>query len=74
MKNQKIKCNVESCDFQDCDCCTLKEIQVDCSCGCNDATHDKETLCKSFKCNKKAEGRDLSGVDKRDCQADHCLF
>ena len=55
MKNQKIKCNVESCDFQDCDCCTLKEIQVDCSCGCNDATHDKETLCKSFKCNKKAE-------------------
>ena len=26
------------------------------------------------KCNKKAEGRDLSGVDKRDCQAGHCLF
>lgn len=55
MKNQKIKCNVESCDFQNYDCCTLKEIQVGCSCGCNDATHDKETLCKSFKCNKKAE-------------------
>lgn len=50
-QNQKIKCNVESCKFQNDACCTLKEIQVGCSCGCTEATNDQETLCKSFKCN-----------------------
>lgn len=50
--NQNIKCNVESCKFQSCDdhCCTLKEIEVGCSCGCNDAVEKTETLCRSFKC------------------------
>lgn len=51
--NQKIKCNVESCKFQDCDCCTLKEIQVGCNCGCHEATEDQETLCRSFQCDKE---------------------
>ncbi len=50
--DQKIKCHVESCKYQDCcdHCCTLKEIEVSCTCGSNDATDKKETICKSFKC------------------------
>ena len=52
-KNQKIKCNVESCKFQDCDCCTLDEIQVGCNCGCKEAIKNKETLCRSFECSKE---------------------
>ena len=53
--NQTIKCKVESCKFQDnsCDCCTLDEIHVGCSCGCDEATKDKETFCKSFECDKE---------------------
>lgn len=49
---QKIKCNVESCKFQDCHCCTLDEIEVGCSCNSEKATQKKETLCKSFECGK----------------------
>lgn len=48
--NQKIKCNVEACKFQDCHCCTLNEIEVGCSCNSEDATQKMETLCKSFEC------------------------
>lgn len=50
-KRQIIKCKVESCKFQDSDNCTLKEILV--SSSCNEATEDKETLCKSFECDKE---------------------
>ena len=56
-KNQKIKCNVESCDYNDCKCneCTLKEIEISCDCGCNkDEIREKsETICKSFKNTEK---------------------
>lgn len=51
--DQKIKCNVESCKFQDCNCCTLNEIEVGCSCSNDKATKNKETLCKSFECSKR---------------------
>ena len=56
IKNQKIKCNVESCDFNDCksNLCNLKEIEVSCDCGCNnDKVKEKtKTICKSFKSTK----------------------
>ncbi len=51
--NQKIKCKVESCKFQNDDNCTLKEIQVGCDCNNKDATKNQETLCRSFECNKE---------------------
>ncbi len=52
--HQAIKCKVESCKYQNCDnkCCTLGEIEVDCTCNQNDATDKKETICKSFECDK----------------------
>ncbi len=52
--NQNIKCNVESCEYQDCGshCCTLNEIEVGCTCGCDEAVDKKETICKNFKCDK----------------------
>ena len=48
--NDNIKCDVESCKFNDCGekCCTLKEIKVSCSCEPCDACK-KETICDSFK-------------------------
>jgi len=52
MANQKIKCGVESCQFQDekKSCCTLDEIKVGCDCGCKEAENSDSTVCKSFKC------------------------
>ena len=49
--NQKIKCDVESCKFQNSELCTLKEIQVGHS--NENVTKEKETLCKSFECSKQ---------------------
>lgn len=50
--NQKIKCEVESCKFQDENYCTLKEILISYITDNNKATKNKETLCKSFECSK----------------------
>lgn len=48
--NKHIKCNVESCIHNDCDCnyCELDEIQVTCSCD-NDKACKQETICDSFE-------------------------
>ena len=52
--NQKIKCNVASCKFQNSDYCTLQEILVSYNnCGYNEATKNSETLCQSFECSQK---------------------
>lgn len=50
--NRNIKCEVESCIFQNSNYCTLKEIQVG-NCENHDANVIKETACKSFKVTKK---------------------
>ena len=57
MKNQKIKCNVNSCDFNDinCDECTLKQIKVSCSCNNHNVHEKSETICSSFKNSKEKE-------------------
>lgn len=52
-KNQSIKCDVDSCKYQDCDCCTLDEIQVGYTDGCHDADIQSETNCESFEHNDK---------------------
>lgn len=49
--NQIIKCEVESCKFQNDDNCTLRKILV--GSVCNETTKDKETLCRSFECDKE---------------------
>ncbi len=48
--NQKIKCDVESCKFNNCDCqeCTLKEIKVSCDCANDEVSSKSETICGSF--------------------------
>lgn len=50
-KFQKIKCNVESCDFNDCKQkeCILDEILVSCDCNKDKVKEKSETICKSFK-------------------------
>ncbi len=53
--NNSIKCNVESCKYNDCEegNCTLEEIEVDCTCNNEDCKETKETICKSFDCDDK---------------------
>lgn len=54
-KNQKIKCEVESCKFQDkkMNCCNLEEIEVGCNRGNTEARDVDATICKSFQYNSK---------------------
>lgn len=52
--NMSIKCDVESCKYnnQDDNYCTLNEVKISSSCdGCN--AKKKETICDSFKARKK---------------------
>ena len=49
-RNQKIKCNVSSCKFQNSDYCTLKEILVGAMVKSNQVQDNDETLCRSFEC------------------------
>lgn len=57
MKNQKIKCNVNSCYFNDVSCeeCTLKQIKVSCNCNNHNVHEKSETICSSFKNSKEKE-------------------
>jgi len=47
-KDTKVKCDVESCKHNDCNCCNLDILDISCSgLGCNCQTK-KETICQSF--------------------------
>lgn len=50
MANQKIKCDVENCKYNDLsdEMCQLDEIKVSCDCNNNEADR-KDTICKSFE-------------------------
>lgn len=51
-KNQKIKCNVCSCAYNNelTNACNLKEIKV-CYCpGCENGNSKDESMCDSYKC------------------------
>lgn len=53
--NQKIKCTVESCRFNNCDnsLCELNQIEVKACPGCSNGTPADESMCGSYrvKCN-----------------------
>lgn len=51
-KNQKIRCDVSSCTFNnhEKELCELNEIKV-CACpGCNTGNPEDESMCASYKC------------------------
>ena len=50
--NQKIKCTVESCTFNNCDnnLCNLKQIEVQACQGCSSGTPEDESMCGSYRC------------------------
>lgn len=53
--NKSIKCDVESCKYNDSTdkYCTLNEIKISCTCNnCNACK--KETICDSFKQRKNS--------------------
>lgn len=48
--NQNIKCDVDSCKFNNCEegCCELNSISVSCTCNNNECEKCEETVCASF--------------------------
>lgn len=52
--NQTIKCEVESCKYNNEEgICDLEEIQVGCNCDNDKCECTDETICQSFKEDKK---------------------
>lgn len=49
--NQRIKCNVCNCKYNNDEeyLCTLKEIDVSCTCNKEECINKKETICNSFQ-------------------------
>ena len=50
--NQKIKCTVESCKYNNCDdrMCELKQIEVQACQGGSTGMPADESMCGSYKC------------------------
>ncbi len=51
-RDQKIKCTVESCEYNNCDhsVCELKQIEVQACPGCCNGTAKDESMCGNYKC------------------------
>ena len=51
-KNQKINCNVCSCEYNNTreELCELKEIKVAPCKNCNTGNPEDESMCASYKC------------------------
>lgn len=47
-ENNKIKCEVESCKYNDEKCCELDEVKIGCNCENDACSCSDETICKSF--------------------------
>ncbi len=46
-----IKCDVETCKYNNCEkgCCELDEVKISCTCNNNCCKKTEETICQSFK-------------------------
>lgn len=51
-KNQKIKCSVESCEYNNLNnrMCELKQIEVEPCPGSNTGIPEDESMCGSYRC------------------------
>lgn len=51
-KNQRIKCNVTSCKFnnESAKMCNLEEILVSYCIGCGNGKAEDESMCDSYEC------------------------
>lgn len=49
--NKNIKCDVETCKFNNCNdnYCTLKQIEVSCNASKDKINNKDETICNSYK-------------------------
>ena len=52
--NSSIKCDVASCDHNNCEegTCQLKEVEISCSCDKDNCCDTGETICQSFETTK----------------------
>lgn len=56
-KNNNIKCDVESCKYNNCtdNICELESIKVTCTCNNDECDCSENTICDSFECNEEME-------------------
>ncbi len=47
-KDTIVKCDVESCKHNSCNCCDLEKLNISCTCDGCDCNSKKETICSSF--------------------------
>ena len=47
-KETNVKCEVESCKHNHCNCCDLEVLDISCTCDGCDCQDEKETICRSF--------------------------
>lgn len=52
-KETNVRCDVESCQHNQCNCCDLEDLNISCTCDGWDCQTEKETICSSFQ--KKEE-------------------
>lgn len=66
--NGSIKCDVESCEYNNCEegTCTLDEIKVSCTCDNCDCYDTSETICQSFECKEADESDTDIDMDEED--------
>lgn len=52
--NSSIKCDVSSCNFNNCEegTCQLEEVCISCSCDSDKCCDTTETICQSFESTK----------------------
>ena len=69
-KNQKIKCDVDSCKFNNSEeqKCDLEEIKVSSTCDNNDCKCTEETICDSFE--EKEDNEPLNNEQESDTEID----
>lgn len=47
-KDTKVKCDVNSCKHNNCNCCDLDVLDITCTCDGEDCENKSETICGSF--------------------------
>lgn len=48
-KETNVRCDVESCQHNQCNCCDLEDLNISCTCDGWDCQTEKETICSSFQ-------------------------
>ncbi len=64
-KSTKVKCDVESCKFQNDEegICELEEVQISCDCDNDECGCNEETICESFESAEEKDEHEEEDID-----------